>query len=281
MSPNQDLALELDVDNPLLQPQQKPSNLLGEVYFNHRLYVYQTLRHKEMIDPRSVIYHVQWDKCFYFSSDNSWKAAPVIDFPEGTKFYWYRSGPLKIPNWPETRNSVLTPQIPDSSPESPPVSAFRPIQLQQTDLVTIPIVHPTPTHRLPRLKTFGNHNEQSNYLPNIFSPEQQLEIDRQISIWLQEIELAKAQQTPLPQRNSLVEHSASPRVEPASVGSTTNKRGDKQTVLNRSRQGDSAPVESPGQHQKTQHVPHHQQTTPVSRKPKKRSTKPKVYSMAD
>ena len=129
--------------------------------------------------------------------------------------------------------------------------------------------HPTPTHRLPHLKTFGNHNERPNYPPNVFSPEQQLEIDRQISIRLQEIELAKAQQTPLPQRNPLVEHCASPRVEPASVGSTTNKRGNKQAVLNQSQLGDSAPLESQGQHQKSQHVPYHQQTTPVSRKPKK------------
>ena len=117
--PNNEQPLELDVDTPLPHLHEKPHNLLGEVYFNHKINMYQTLRHKETLDPQSVIYHVQRDKCFYFSSEQTWKPAPVVDFPQGTKFYWYGSGPLKIPNWPVTRHSILTPQLPDSQPESP------------------------------------------------------------------------------------------------------------------------------------------------------------------
>ena len=110
----------------------------------------------------------------------------------------------------------MTPQLPDSLPESPPISAFRPIQLQKTDLVPIPIIQPTPTHRLPALKTFGHQTEGPNSPPNVFSPEQQLEIDRQISIQLQEIEIAKSQRNP-PSTTF-------------NVGSTTNKKEHKQVA---------------------------------------------------
>ena len=91
----------------------------------------------------------------------------------------------------------------------------------------------------------------------------EVEIDRQISIRLQEIEFAKVQRKPQ------LEPPTPLRVEPASVGSTTNKKEDRKVVLNTYHGGESAPVESPGQQQRTQHLPHHQQTTPVSRKPKK------------
>ena len=96
---------EIDVEDPLFRPQQRPSVLSGEVYFNFRDNLYCTLRKNEVIDPQSAIYHVGQDQCYYFSSNQMWKSVPLVDFPPETVFYWYRSGPLQIPNWPR-RHSV-------------------------------------------------------------------------------------------------------------------------------------------------------------------------------
>ena len=189
--PNNEQPLELDVDTLLPHLHEKPHNLLGEVYFNHKINMYQTLRHKEMLDLQSVIYHAQQDKCFYFSSEQTWKPTPVVDFPEGTKFYWYRSGPPKIPNWLVTRHSILTPQLPDSQLESPRLSAFRPIQPLESEVIDVPFTRPTPI----QFRTFGHpgtKEQQPNaHTPNSFSHAQQIEIDRQVALPLQEMDIAR------------------------------------------------------------------------------------------
>ena len=101
---------EIDVEDPLFRPQQKPSIMSGEVYFNFRDNLYRTLGKNEVIDSQSAIYHVGRDQCYYFSSNQMWKSVPLADFSSETVFYWYRSGPLQIPNWPR-RHSLLTPQM--------------------------------------------------------------------------------------------------------------------------------------------------------------------------
>ena len=269
LSPNNEQALEFDVDTPLPQPQQKPNNLLGEVYFNHQLSMYHTLRHKETLDPQSVIYHVQQDKCFYFSTEQTWKPAPVVDFPAGTKFYWYRSGPLKIPNWPVMRYSILTPLPPDSQPESPLLSAFRPIQPLDSEIIEIPVSRPKPI----QLKTFKHPERKEQqpvtHPPRSFSHAQQMEIDRQVALRLQEMEIARLhEKEPNSQRPdnrfAMRRNSAQTRTE---YGPTYPKEYGL-AVPTYGQPGESASVESKSQHQRRQHLPYHQQT-PVSRKTKK------------
>ena len=65
-----DNEVEIDVDDPLPDPQQRPNQVHGEVYFNHHEGSYQTLREKHNLDLQNcAIYHAQHDKCFYFSCD--------------------------------------------------------------------------------------------------------------------------------------------------------------------------------------------------------------------
>ena len=191
---------DIDVDNPLPNPQQKPEHLLGEVYFNHHTQVYQTLREKLTLELRNcAIYHAQRDKCFYFSCDYTWKDAPLVDFPDYTRFYWYRSGPLKIPDCPPTHSSLLTPTPPSTpQPDSPLLSAFRPIQPRESNVIDVPITCPTPVQGQPRMKTFEppirDEQQPFTYTPRSFSREQQEEIDRQVAIRLHEMEVARLHQ---------------------------------------------------------------------------------------
>ena len=133
---------EMDVEDPLFRPQQKPSIMSGEVYFNFRDNLYRTLGKNEVIDSQSAIYHVGQDQCYYFSSNQMWKSVPLADFPPETVFYWYRSGPLQIPNWPR-RHSLLTPQI-ESPPVSFPKSAFKPVQPPGNSPNNMPVARPLP-----------------------------------------------------------------------------------------------------------------------------------------
>ena len=52
---------EIDVEDPLFKPQQKPSIMSGEVYFNFCDNLYRTLGKNEVIDLQSIIYHVGQD----------------------------------------------------------------------------------------------------------------------------------------------------------------------------------------------------------------------------
>ena len=128
-----------------------------------------------------------------------------MDFPDHTQFYWYRSGPLKIPDWPTSRSSLLTP-TPPSTPllEVSPDSAFRPVQPLTSEVIDIPVTHPTPTRGQPQMRTFGRpdiEEPQPFSYTRSFSQEQRMEIDRQVAIRLQEIELAQQhQQEPKPSR---------------------------------------------------------------------------------
>ena len=133
---------KIDVEDPLFRPQQKPSIMSGEVYFNFRDNLYRTLGKNEVIDSQSAIYHVGQDQCYYFSSNEMWKSVPLVDFPPETVFYWYRSGPLQIPNWPR-RHSLLTPQI-ESPLVSFPKSAFKPVQPPGNSPNNIPVARPLP-----------------------------------------------------------------------------------------------------------------------------------------
>ena len=49
---------EIDVEDPLFRPQQRPNVLAGEVYFNFRDNLYRTLKNNEAINSQSAIYHV-------------------------------------------------------------------------------------------------------------------------------------------------------------------------------------------------------------------------------
>ena len=65
VTPGHTPSFEIDIDNPIPNPQQKPEQLMDEVYFNHRSQVYQSLQEKHTLDLRScAIYHAQRDKCF-------------------------------------------------------------------------------------------------------------------------------------------------------------------------------------------------------------------------
>ena len=144
---------EIDVEDPLFRPQQKPNVLSGGVYFNFRDNLYRTLKNNEVIDSESAIYHVGQDQCYYFSSKQIWKSLPFRNFPPETVFYWYRSGPLQIPNWPK-RSSLLTPST-ESPHVSFPNSAFKPVQTPINPPTNTPVAHliplqqpPTDQHRL-------------------------------------------------------------------------------------------------------------------------------------
>ena len=136
---------EIDVEDPLFRPQQKPSVMSGEVYFNFRDNLYRTLGKNEVIDSQSAIYHVGRDQCYYLSSNQMWKSVPLADFPPNTVFYWYRSGPLQIPDWPR-RYSLLMPQI-ESPTVAFPRSAFKPVQPPGNSPINMPVAHPLPIQR--------------------------------------------------------------------------------------------------------------------------------------
>ena len=212
---------EIDVDDPLFRPQQRPHILSGEVYFNFRDNLYRTLKDNEAIDPQSGIYHVGRDECYYFTSTRQWKSIPLVDFPPQTLFYWYRSGPLQMPNWPG-RRSLLTPVV-ESPHVSFPDSAFKPVQPRKNIPTITPISQPKPIQPATTLSNRGYQNAIPQYpnwshgspqpnpeaqIPYTFQPwnlwhrenqpqsvlthAQQVEIDRQIAQRLQEIEVARA-----------------------------------------------------------------------------------------
>ena len=59
---------EIDIEDPLFRPQERPNVLSGEVYFNFCDNLYHTLKNNEAINSQSAIYHVGQDECYYFSS---------------------------------------------------------------------------------------------------------------------------------------------------------------------------------------------------------------------
>ena len=88
-----------------------------------------------------------------------WKSVPLADFPPETVFYWYRSGPLQIPNWPR-RHSLLTPQT--ESPVSFPKSAFKPVQPPGNSPNNMPVAHPLPIQQT----SFSQHGLFNGNLGN-------------------------------------------------------------------------------------------------------------------
>ena len=86
MSNHQNTVPGLDVDESTYQQQQRPDVLRGEVYFNFCDDQYRLLHNNEIIDPRSVIYHEGRDQCHYFSRNQTWKSAPLVDFPDDAAF---------------------------------------------------------------------------------------------------------------------------------------------------------------------------------------------------
>ena len=174
------------------------------------------------------------------------------------------------------RDSILTPRPPDSQPGSPLFSAFRPIQPQESDVVHIPVTRPTPmefrTFRHPERKEKQPVTD-TQHTPGSFSHAQQMEIDRQVALRLQEMEIAR-----LHEKEPNSERPDNKFAKRQNSAQTRTEYGP--TVPMYSQPGESASVESPPQHQRAQHLPHHQQT-PVSRNTKKGSTKPKACSKAD
>ena len=109
MIPQRQPQLQGSHDSPNYQPQQRPNNLIGEVYFDFHNGHYKLLHSHESINPLSVIYHEGQDQCYYFGRNQTWKSATLADLPDSTAYYMYKSGPLQQPNWPEMIHSLMTP----------------------------------------------------------------------------------------------------------------------------------------------------------------------------
>ena len=122
MIPQRQPQLQGSHDSLNYQSQQRPKNLLGEVYFDFRNGQYKLLHSHESINPLSVIYHESQDQCYYFGRNQTWKSAMLADLPDSTAYYMYKSGPLQQPNWPEMSHSLMTPSPTASPPLSPHVS---------------------------------------------------------------------------------------------------------------------------------------------------------------
>ena len=111
MIPQRQPQLKGSHDSLNYQPQQRPKNLLGEVYFDFCNGQYKLL-----------LYHEGQDQCYYFGRNQTWKSAMLADLPNSTAYYMYKSGPLQQPNWPEMSHSLMTPSPAASPPLSPHVS---------------------------------------------------------------------------------------------------------------------------------------------------------------
>ena len=195
--PQQNYTHEVNNDEMSLQQEQRPNNLRGEVYYNFHDGQYRLLHNHERISPQSVIYHEGRDQCFYFSKEQTWKSALLVDFPENTVCYLYRSGPLQLPDWPQISHLIMTPSPTGSPHVSFPPLAFKPIRPSGNSPTGMMMPHPTPiqpqnpirqqmpfsTFQYPfafeTQQQYGPHQATQQdiwsnaYLPNIFPPMQQ------------------------------------------------------------------------------------------------------------
>ena len=144
MSNYQKTVPELDGDESTHHQQERPDVLRGEVYFNFHDDQYRLLHNNERIDPRSVIYHEGRDQCHHFSRNQTWKSAPLVDFPDDAAYYLYRSGPLQTPDWLQMSHSLMSPLPSVSSHVSFQPSTFKPVRPPGNPPLDVPITHPTP-----------------------------------------------------------------------------------------------------------------------------------------